>query len=50
MFEVEKNSTQRGALAPIAHKIMQFNELNDQDKHNLLVDLNVADWEQSKAK
>ncbi len=49
MFEIEKEAN-TNELAKVAQKIKQSAELQDSEKQNLLVDLNAADWEISRAR
>ena len=49
MFEIEKDVSSN-ELAKAAQYIKQSAELQDSEKHNLMVDLNAADWEISRAR
>ena len=49
MAEIEKTGT-KNDLAQVAQQIKQSTSLEDFEKHNLVVDLNAADWELSKAR
>ena len=49
MFEIEKDVS-TNELAKVAQSIKQSAELQDSEKHNLMVDLNAADWEISRAR
>ena len=49
MMEYEKIELQ-GELANIATVLRNATALTEADKHNLLVDLNVAEWESVRAK
>ena len=49
MFEIEKRDATND-LAKVAQQIQQSTELQEPEKHNLMVDLNAADWELSRAR
>jgi len=49
MALIEKTGT-KNDLALVAQQIKQSTSLEDSEKHNLVVDLNAADWELSKAR
>ena len=49
MAKFDQNS-QAGDLTKMALQIKQSTELDEASKHNLLVDLNNADWESSKSR